>query len=53
MNFQFDHWESNQDLFNKVDRKKRVKRNVTYSKKCSIILIPTKEEYVKAGIQLW
>mmetsp|Transcript_15040 Transcript_15040/g.25018 ORF Transcript_15040/g.25018 Transcript_15040/m.25018 type:complete len:259 (+) Transcript_15040:201-977(+) len=50
MSFQFDHWE--------IDDRSQSKKNgpfkkVKYAKTCSIVLIPSKEEYVEAGIDLW
>ena len=48
MSFQFDHWEL--DIPHpKLTRAKKV----TYSKVCSVILIPTIQEFKEAGIDLW
>ena len=51
MHFQFDHWEiSTDDLsFPKITKQ----RQVHYSNKCSVVLIPCRDEYKKAGIDLW
>lgn len=54
MSFQFDHWEiydigSEKDHFHFGKKKKRVR----YSDYSTVILIPSRQEYVDAGIDLW
>mmetsp|Transcript_7173 Transcript_7173/g.10162 ORF Transcript_7173/g.10162 Transcript_7173/m.10162 type:complete len:274 (+) Transcript_7173:108-929(+) len=68
MSFQFDHWElddeytsslssssnstkSCEDLHTVKNSKK--KRKVQYANTCAVILIPTRREYIDAGIDLW
>ena len=56
MNFQFDHWELSHGFSRASKSSKRlnrIQRRVCYSDQCSVILIPSREEYEKAGIQLW
>lgn len=66
MAFFFDHWEIDdcfQDACSKIERRRRsasnasqvsVKRRaVSYASTCKVILVPAKEEYRAAGIELW
>ena len=53
MDFHFDHWEINDIPEFKFQSKSKRNRQVKYSNKCSIVLIPTRKEYIDAGIELW
>ncbi len=50
MSFQFDHWEL--DIPHPKFLNAKAKK-VTYSKICSVVLIPTIQEFREAGIDLW
>jgi hypothetical protein len=49
MAFHFDHWE----IYDFGLSPQKPKKKVHYSNTCSVILIPTRDEYFKAGIDLW
>ena len=49
MSFHFDHWEINTNSIKKVSKRHHVK----YATKCNVILIPSRLEYIEAGIDLW
>lgn len=63
MAFFFDHWELD-DCFQKacsnIEQRRRStsqiatkRRSVSYASTCKVILVPAKEEYRAAGIELW
>jgi hypothetical protein len=56
MNFCFDHWElddkSLEETYLKTSTVSTSKK-VKYAKTCAVILIPSREEYYNAGINLW
>jgi len=58
MSYYFHHWEID-NIFDekKFKKSKNIKnkkqKKVRYSNTVTIILIPTKEEYIEAGIDLW
>ena len=54
MNFCFDHWELDDRTFQEPFRTtSSSSKKVKYAKTCAVILIPSREEYFNAGINLW
>lgn len=55
MNFCFDHWElEDRSLEESYARSNSSSsKKVKYAKTCAVILIPSRDEYFKAGINLW
>lgn len=66
MSFQFDHWEIDESILpppkglgrNKerapsITSTKPPKRSINFATTCSVVLIPSRKEYLNAGIDLW
>mmetsp|Transcript_31143 Transcript_31143/g.68676 ORF Transcript_31143/g.68676 Transcript_31143/m.68676 type:complete len:250 (+) Transcript_31143:237-986(+) len=56
MSFQFDHFEITSPWEGAVLKPRSMSsssRKVHYAKTCSLVLIPSREEYQAAGIELW
>lgn len=58
MLYHFDHWEIDNN-FDKIFKERKTikntknKKQVRYSNIVKVILIPTNQEYIDAGIELW